>query len=91
MRTIKIVSEDYEVSVADLLSGRKFGKLPEARKACIDVLLRQNYSLSQVGRWLKLHHTSVAYYRNQGRKTVPDRLTNIEDITCPDYSGEWAI
>jgi hypothetical protein len=57
-----------------------------ARRDVASVLIREGYSVGQISRWLRVHHTTLLYYFG-GEKPAPLPA----DPNQPDLSGEWAI
>ena len=79
-----------DVPIAELLQGARHLRVTRARRAICCELSRRGYSLSQIGRWLRVHHTSVFYaLRSQGRAARAAAPRG--PVPCPDLSGEWAI
>lgn len=83
---VKRVAELFGVKYQYILSGSSVRAVAHARHDVIRQLRQRGNTLSQIGRWLGLHHTTVHYYQ-KGVRPRPDP----REIKCPDLSGEWAI
>lgn len=56
------VAREYGVSCADLTNGRRFQELVEARRECARRLYRDGLSVTDIGRVLKRHHSTIIHY-----------------------------
>jgi hypothetical protein len=87
---VRIAGDSFGVTPEAILSGIKVGKTPSARRMAIQILARQRFGQSQIGHWLGLHHTSVAYYISGKKRKTLEEIEAMQ-MPCPDLSGEWAI
>lgn len=92
---IRRTAYQFSTTLEEIQSGIKPTNVMLARRSCIHKLRKQGFSLSQIGRWLRVHHTSVLYAlqkpnpRSTGYFVEPEPADN--EVPCPDLSGEWAI
>jgi len=70
LRILGDVAREYGVSCAELTNGRRFAELVEARKEAARRLFRDGLSVTDIGRVLKRHHSTVIHYLDDvvGRK-----------------------
>lgn len=89
LRAMKCAAEDFNLSLPELLNGKSDTKV-KARRRCIQTLRRMGFSLTEIGRFMGRHHTTVlhALGGHSPRLSPEEQLAS---IPCPDLSGEWAI
>ena len=56
------VAREYGVDVAALTNGRRFAELVEARREAARRLFRDGLSVTDIGRVLRRHHSTVIHY-----------------------------
>jgi len=93
---IRICAADHGVTMADILSGRRFKNITCARQQACQVLRRMGFSMHQIGWWLRIDSSSVAVAQRKDplRREFPSEpvgeyLKRI--LPAEDLSGEWAI
>ena len=86
---IRIVAGDYGVSPKMILYGGNRRACVVARRALIHRLYEKGYGISDIGRFLGMHHSTILYHLNRERPKL-DRTTP-GPVPYPDLSGEWAI
>jgi hypothetical protein len=87
--TMQRVATAHGVTIRQMQSPARPRQISQARGAAGRALHRLGFSLPEIGRFLHVHHTTVAYYINgrDGKLQAPRTPPPDE----PDYSGEWAI
>ena len=89
-RIIQEVTTLFSIRREDLLSVSRARPVSNARRMVCWRLYRElSLSSSQIGFYLRLHHTSIVHHLTQVRKHAgPIVPLNLD---APDFSGEWAI
>lgn len=87
-RLLGVAAQEHGVTVGEILSGRQFAKLVDARHSVAVSLSKRGHTQQQIGRWLGIHHTSVCYALGH-RKAK--RIEEKRQVPYPDFSGEWCI
>ncbi len=78
-------AERYNLTLNEMIEGPKVAHACAARSMAIRQMRDLGLSYSQIGRHLKMGHTSVMYYTRARFRVKPGPVV----IPCPDYSGEW--
>lgn len=91
--TFERAAKQYHVPVVDLYRSNGPRRNFPAKCAIAHNLRVQGFSLSQIGRFMGIHHTSVHYMLSRPRPSIAFlRPAKVElSIPFPDLSGEWAI
>ena len=60
------VAQVRGLTVAAVLGGSRRSDISAARREAVRRIRARGHSLPQIGRWLRLHHTSVLYHLRKG-------------------------